>query len=123
MPMKVRYKMGIFNTEEIKEEVVHRLKHIYDPEIPVNIYDLGLIYDIRFEEKENYLFLYIDMTLTSPACPVADALLDEVKQTCLGINLIDEVNVNLVFDPIWGSAKITEEGHEILMVNGTIIPK
>lgn len=121
--MKVRYKMGIFNTEEIKEEVVHRLKHIYDPEIPVNIYDLGLIYDIRFEEKENYLFLYINMTLTSPACPVADALLDEVKQTCLGINLIDEVNVNLVFDPIWGSAKITEEGHEILMVNGTIIPK
>lgn len=115
--------MGIFNTEEIKEEVVHRLKHIYDPEIPVNIYDLGLIYDIKFQEKDNYLFLYIDMTLTSPACPVADALLDEVKQTCLGINLIDEVNVTLVFDPIWGSAKITEEGHEILMVNGTIIPK
>ncbi len=115
--------MGGFNIKEIKEEVIHRLKHVYDPEIPVNVYDLGLIYDIEFKQKDNYLFVYINMTLTSPACPVADALLDEVKEACLSIDYIDEAEVSLVFDPIWGSEKISEEGHEILMINGTVIPR
>lgn len=113
--------MSIFDKKEINEEVIHRLKHVFDPEIPVNIYDLGLIYDIKLKEKENYLYCYIDMTLTSPACPVADALLEQVKQVCLSIDLIDEAYVNLVFDPVWSKEKITEEGHEILMVNGTIL--
>ncbi len=105
----------------LKEKVVETIKTIYDPEIPVNLYDLGLIYDIKFEVLDNYTHCLIDMTLTSPGCSVADSLVDQVRYLTNSIDLIDEAHVNLVFDPPWDPSKISEEGKDLLAINGTII--
>ncbi|XPV67735.1 MAG: metal-sulfur cluster assembly factor [Halarcobacter sp.] len=107
--------------DSLKEKVIHNLKHVFDPEIPVNIYDLGLIYKIEFEVKENYIYCYIDMTLTSPACPVAESLLDQVKYVSLSVDEIDEAQVNLVFDPVWTPEMMSEEAREVMGSSGAII--
>jgi len=114
--------MGIFNLKEIKEKIIEvKLKKVFDPEIPINIYDLGLIYKIELEEKDNYLFATIEMTLTSPACPVAESLLGQVKSYVEAIDEVDECTVNLVFDPPWDKSKISEEGNMELMLSGMVI--
>ena len=114
--------MGIFNKEEIKEKIIEeKLKKVFDPEIPINIYDLGLIYKIELEEKDNYLFATVDMTLTSPACPVAESLLGQVKSYVKAIDEVDECTVNLVFDPPWDKTKISEEGNMELMLSGMVL--
>lgn len=110
-----------FDIPAIKTKVIEKLKSVYDPEIPVNVYDLGLIYTIAFENKENYLFCTIEMTLTSPACPVAEALLDQVQYVVQQVDEIDEAKVNLVFDPPWDMNKLTPEGKEIMILNGAAI--
>ena len=115
--------MSNFNIPEVKEKVIHYLKHVYDPEIPVNIYDLGLIYDIEFEERGHYLFCFITMTLTSPGCPVADALMSEVKYVTTAVNEVDESYVALTFDPPWDMNKVSEEGKELLATSGAYIPQ
>lgn len=107
--------------EELRKKIIFNLKHIYDPEIPVNIYDLGLIYKIEFEEENNYLYTTITMTLTSPGCPVADAILSEVKYLTQAVDIVDEVFINLVFDPPWNQAMVSDEGKDILMMEGTFI--
>lgn len=111
----------LFNTKEIKEKIIQKLKNIYDPEIPVNIYDLGLIYSIELETKENYLHCMIDMTLTSPSCPVADALVDQVQYVAQSVDEVDEARVNLTFNPPWDKSKLTEEGREMMILSGAII--
>ena len=114
--------MGIFNLEKIKEKIIEeKLKKVFDPEIPINIYDLGLIYKIELEEKDNYLFVTVEMTLTSPACPVAESLLGQVKSYVEAIDEVDECTVNLVFDPPWDKSKISEEGNMELMLSGMVI--
>jgi len=111
--------MAIFNKEEIKEKIINeKLKKVFDPEIPINIYDLGLIYTIDLEEKDNYLFAKINMTLTSPSCPVADSLLGQVKSYVEAVDEVDECTVELVFDPVWDKSKISEEGSLELMLSG-----
>ncbi|AXX91711.1 FeS assembly SUF system protein [Malaciobacter molluscorum LMG 25693] len=107
--------------KEIEEKIIFNLKQVYDPEIPVNVYDLGLIYKIDFEQKDPYLYVTITMTLTSPACPVADALIDQVKYVTQAVELVDEAYVHLVFDPVWNKEMISEEGKDLLMMNGTMI--
>jgi len=107
--------------EKLKEAVIENLKTVYDPEIPINLYDLGLIYDIKFEEENNYTYCFIDMTLTAPGCSVSDMLVEQVKFTVKSMDLIDEAYVNLVFDPPWDIDKISEEGKDILAASGTII--
>ena len=109
--------------DEIRKNVILNLKYIYDPEIPVNIYDLGLIYDIQFKIENNYTFCSIRMTLTSPGCPVADQILSEVHFYTIGIPEIDEVDIDLVFDPPWDSSHVSQEGRDILELEGTIIPQ
>jgi len=104
----------------LKEEVVAAIKTIYDPEIPVNLYDLGLIYDIKFEVLNNYTHCLIDMTLTSPGCSVADSLVDMVRSITNSIDLVDESHVNLVFEPPWNPTNISEEGKDLLAMNGTV---
>lgn len=111
----------LFNTKEIKEKIIQKLKNIYDPEIPVNIYDLGLIYSIELETKENYLHCMIDMTLTSPSCPVADALVDQVQYVAQSVDEVDEARVNLTFTPPWDKSRLTEEGREMMILSGAII--
>jgi len=87
-------------------EIIKVLKNIFDPEIPVNVYDLGLIYRIDVDENNN---VEIDMTLTAPNCPIADQIFDEVKQKISEIENVQKVDVNLVFDPPWSTDKMTEE--------------
>ena len=114
--------MGIFKIEEIKEKIIEeKLKKVFDPEIPINIYDLGLIYNVELTEKDNYLFVTIEMTLTSPACPVAESLLGQVKSYVEAVDEVDECTVDLVFDPPWSKEKISEEGNLELMLSGMVL--
>ncbi len=82
---------------EIKNKIIEEIKKIYDPELPVNIYELGLIYDIIVEKNK----ANIKMTLTSPNCPVAESLPKEVKDGAMQVEGIDEVDLQLVWDPPW----------------------
>jgi FeS assembly SUF system protein len=90
---------------ELKEKVILEIKKIYDPEIPVNIYELGLIYNINIDEKNK---VNIDMTLTSPNCPVAESLPNEVKVNVLKVDGVSEVDLKLVWDPPWDKDKMSE---------------
>ena len=90
---------------ELKEKIVSEIKKIYDPEIPVNIYELGLIYKIEIKETKK---VNIDMTLTSPNCPVAESLPKMVKDNILKLAGVDDVNLNLVWDPPWTKDKMSE---------------
>ncbi len=87
--------------EAVKEEIIQYLRQIYDPEIPVNIYDLGLIYNISLDEIEEGYFCMIQMTLTSPACPVAENLVEQVYNVIYIVEEIQKVGVDLVFEPPW----------------------
>ena len=90
---------------DIKSKVIEAVKKIYDPEIPVNIYELGLIYKIEVEEKNK---VNVDMTLTSPNCPVAESLPKEVKDNIMKIEGVSDVNLNLVWEPPWNKDKMSE---------------
>ncbi len=90
----------------IEKRIIDVLKTIYDPEIPVDIYNLGLIYQIEVEQDSKVRIL---MTLTSPNCPVAESLPEEVMERLKGIEGISEVEVNLTFDPPWSKDNLTEE--------------
>ena len=90
---------------ELKNKVIGEIKKIYDPEIPVNIYELGLIYDIIIDDKNN---VKINMTLTSPNCPVAESLPNEVKNSVNEIKEVKNVDLNLVWDPPWDKSMMTE---------------
>ena len=90
---------------DIKNRVIEKIKQIYDPEIPVNIYELGLIYNIKIDEKNN---VKIDMTLTSPNCPVAESLPNEVKDSINKIKEVNKVDLELVWDPPWDQSKMSE---------------
>ena len=87
-------------------EIVNILKNVFDPEIPVNIYDLGLVYDIETDEQNK---VRITMTLTAPNCPVADILPNEIKEKVSAIPGVSEVAINLVFDPPWNQTMMSEE--------------
>ena len=93
-------------TFEIEEKIVEMLKTVYDPEIPVNIYDLGLIYKIDVSEKGN---VNIDMTLTAPNCPAADFILEDVRQRIDSIDGVTSANINLVFEPEWDKDMMSDE--------------
>lgn len=92
---------------KIEERVVEMLKTVYDPEIPVNVYDLGLIY--RIELNDELTQLDVDMTMTAPSCPMADFILEDVRQKLETIEGLATVNVNLVFEPEWTQDMMTEE--------------
>ena len=91
---------------EIEEKIVEMIKTVYDPESPVNIYDLGLIY--RIEVSDDYA-VDIDMTLTAPTCPAADFMMEDVRQKVEGIEGVGKVTLNLVFEPEWSQDLMTEE--------------
>ena len=91
---------------QTEEKIVTMLKTVYDPEIPVNIYDLGLIYKVDIDEEHN---VRIDMTLTAPNCPAADFILEDVRHKIESIEGVKSVEVNLVFEPEWDRDMMTEE--------------
>ena len=95
------------DTLEIQERVIEVLRTVYDPEIPVNIYDLGLIY--RIELNDEATELSVDMTLTAPSCPAADFILEDVRQKLETISGLTKVDVQLVFEPEWNKDMMSEE--------------
>ena len=89
----------------LKDKIIGEIKKIYDPEIPVNIYELGLIYDVAID-KDNKV--YVKMTLTTPNCPVAESLPKEVKDTIKEIKEVSDVDLDLVWDPPWDKSMMSE---------------
>ena len=90
---------------ELKEKIVAEIKKIYDPEIPVNIYELGLIYRIEIKDENK---IEIDMTLTSPNCPVAESLPNSVKESVQKLSGVEQVDLKLVWNPPWNQDKMSE---------------
>ena len=88
-----------------KEKIIFEIKKVYDPEIPINIYDLGLIYNIEIKNENE---AYIEMTLTSPNCPVADSLPKMVKENILMVEGVKDVDLKIVWDPPWTKDKMSE---------------
>ncbi len=91
---------------EVEGKIVEALKQVYDPEIPVNIYDLGLIYQIDVDDQKE---VRIEMTLTAPNCPVVDILLMDVEEAVKSVEGVEKIKVNLVFDPPWDKSMLSDE--------------
>ena len=89
---------------DLKEKVITEIKKIYDPEIPVHIYELGLIYDIKIKDKD----VQVKMTLTTPNCPVAESLPKEVKDSIMELKEVNKVDLDLVWDPPWDKSMMSE---------------
>jgi len=94
------------NLLELEEQIVKMLRTVYDPEIPVNIYDLGLVYDVDIDNEKN---VAITMTLTAPGCPVADFIVEDVKMRIESIPEVNNVEIKLVFEPEWHQGLMSEE--------------
>ena len=92
---------------QLEDKIVGLLKTVYDPEIPVNVYDLGLIY--RIELSDDLTQLDVDMAMTAPSCPMSDFIIEDVRQKLESIEGLTSVNVNLVFEPEWTQDMMTEE--------------
>ncbi|MEN3001430.1 MAG: iron-sulfur cluster assembly protein [Armatimonadota bacterium] len=99
----------------LREQVLEILHDVYDPEIPLNIADLGLIYDLQVSDEGE---VYILMTLTAPGCPVGDLIAQEITDRVQALPGVKEVRVDLTFDPLWTPERITEEGREALRAFG-----
>jgi len=91
---------------EIEGKIVEALKTVYDPEIPVNVYDLGLIYEIDYTDQKE---AKIEMTLTAPNCPMVDILLMDVEKAVNALEEVELTTINLVFEPQWDKSMLTEE--------------
>jgi len=91
--------------QELKNKVIEEIKKIFDPEIPVNIYELGLIYKVEIDEKNK---VNVDMTLTSPNCPVAESLPNQVKDSIMKVEGVSEVDLKVVWEPPWDKNKMSE---------------
>ena len=91
---------------KIERDIIMALRQVYDPEIPVNVYDLGLIYEIKVNEEHE---VYIQMTLTAPNCPMADYVMEQVKTAVADVPGVVSVNIDLVFEPVWDKSRMSEE--------------
>ena len=90
----------------VEEKIVKMLRTVYDPEIPVNVYDLGLIYSIEVDDEKN---VHIEMTLTAPNCPAADFIIEDVRMKVESIDDVKRVDIQLVFEPEWDKDMMSEE--------------
>ena len=93
------------SVKELEEKIIAKLKEIYDPEIPVDIFELGLIYEVKIKEDGN---VDVEMTLTSPNCPVAESLPQDVKDSAMQVEGIEKVDLDLVFEPVWNKDMMSE---------------
>ena len=92
--------------QKLQDEILVMLRTVYDPEIPVNIFDLGLIYDVDIDENND---VTIEMTLTSPNCPAVDFILSDVQMKVEAVEGVNKVSIDLVFDPPWDRSMMSEE--------------
>jgi FeS assembly SUF system protein len=90
----------------LERDIIRALRQVYDPEIPVNVYDLGLIYEIKVDEDHE---VYIQMTLTAPNCPMADYVVEQVKSAVEDVPGVVSVKIDLVWEPIWDKSRMSEE--------------
>ena len=104
--MKLKPDMDAQKHLELEEKIVAMLKTVFDPEIPVDIYNLGLIYKIDLSDSGD---LTVDMTMTAPTCPMADFIMEDARQKLESIDGIGTVTLNLVFEPEWNKDMMTEE--------------
>ncbi len=95
------------SAKEIRDKVIKALKNVYDPEIPINVWDLGLIYEVRVSDDG---VVNIKMTLTAPGCPLASMIAYRVLEAAKSVEGVKDVNVDVVFDPPWDPTKMTPEG-------------
>ncbi len=94
-------------TKKLQNEIIKKIKEVFDPEIPVDVYELGLIYDVIINDNNNNV--HVSMTLTSPSCPVAETLPQQVKRKIEELKLINKVDVELTWQPNWNRSMISEE--------------
>ena len=90
----------------LERDIIRALRQVYDPEIPVNVYDLGLIYEIKVNEEHE---VYIQMTLTAPNCPMADYVMEQIRTAVADVPGVVEVKIDLVFEPVWDRSRMSEE--------------
>ena len=91
---------------KLERDIIMALRQVYDPEIPVNVYDLGLIYEVRVDDDHN---VYIQMTLTAPNCPMADYVVEQVRAAVDDVPGVVSVRVDLVWEPVWDKSRMSEE--------------
>lgn len=94
--------------DEILQNVVNNLREVYDPEIPLNIYELGLIYKVDFNEENGVVDIV--MTFTSPACPAAEMIYMDTEMACVSVDGVKSTNIEITWDPPWGPEQISEDG-------------
>jgi metal-sulfur cluster biosynthetic enzyme len=104
--------------DELLADVEEAMRDVVDPELGINVVDLGLIYDLNLEEGDEGTVALIDMTLTSAACPLTDVIEDQSRSALVGSGLVSDLRINWVWNPPWGPDKITDEGREQLRALG-----
>jgi metal-sulfur cluster biosynthetic enzyme len=101
-----------------RDEIDEAMRDVVDPELGINVVDLGLVYGVSLEDAEEGTVALLDMTLTSPACPLTDVIEDQSRNALIGAGLVDELRINWVWNPPWGPDKITEDGRDQLRALG-----
>ncbi|AYE95552.1 metal-sulfur cluster assembly factor [Mycobacterium paragordonae] len=104
--------------ELLLADVEEAMRDVVDPELGINVVDLGLVYGLNLEKGEEGTVALVDMTLTSAACPLTDVIEDQSRSALVGAGLVDELRINWVWNPPWGPDKITEDGREQLRALG-----
>lgn len=105
LPLKINKRI-MKTIESLQRDVVRALRQVYDPEIPVNIYDLGLIYEININEDHK---VFVKMTLTAPNCPMADEVVEQVHEAVHDVPGVTDCAIELVFEPVWDKSRMSEE--------------
>lgn len=103
---------------EFMADLEEAMRDVVDPELGINVVDLGLVYGLNVEKADTGTVAVIDMTLTSPACPLTDVIEDQTLNALVGAGLVDEIKINWVWNPPWGPDKITDDGREQLRALG-----
>ena len=103
---------------ELLGDIEEAMRDVVDPELGINVVDLGLVYDARIDATDGGPVITLDMTLTSPACPLTDVIEDQSRNALIGAGLVDELRINWVWNPPWGPDKITEDGRDQLRALG-----
>jgi metal-sulfur cluster biosynthetic enzyme len=104
--------------DELLGDMEEAMRDVVDPELGINVVDLGLVYDLNVVETDEGKVALLDMTLTSPACPLTDVIEDQSRSALIGAGLVDELRINWVWNPPWGPDKITEDGRDQLRALG-----